>query len=142
MIEDSTGQISLEYLLIFSISLIILVVFTMPLLHESMDNTFDVSDSIKTKADLSKMVQAIKQVYGQGQGSKQTVKLDVDKPVKITVSNKYASSKIKLKSGDNKNIKINVKSSLKTDSFNLKKGYYTFVVEWPMNSENMIIYQK
>ena len=114
----------------------------MPLLHESMDNTFDVSDSIKTKSDLSKIVQAIKQVYGQGQGSKQTVKLDVDKPVKITVSNKYASSKIKLKSGDNKNIKINVKSSLKTDSFNLKKGYYTFVVEWPMNSENMIIYQK
>jgi len=139
--KESSGQVSLEYLLIFSVSLIIVIAFTLPLLQQSLDNTFDVSDSVKTKSDLSKLAYAIKQVYGQGQGSKQTVKLDINLPLKINIANNYISSKIKLKNGDNKVIKINVKSKLKTTNFNLNKGIHIFVIEWPIGDENMIIYQ-
>lgn len=141
MIKDNGGQISLEYLLIFSVSLIILIVFTMPLLEESMDNTFDVYDSIKTKSDLSKLAQAIKQVYGQGQGSKKTVYLNVEKPVRINIDGNHISANIKLKDNQNKKININIKSTLESNSFKLSKGEKTFVVEWPVNSKNMIIYQ-
>ena len=140
--RDKKGQVSLEYLLIFSVSLIILIVFTMPLLEQSLDNTFDVSDSIKAKADLSKMAQAIKEVYGDGQGSKQTVYLDIVKPVRIDITGSYVSSKIKLKNSQQKVIKVNVISKLKTKSFKLSKGNKILVVEWPETSENMIIYQK
>ena len=139
---DSRGQVSLEYLLIFAVSLIILIAFTLPLLEESMNNTFDISDSIKTKSDLSQLSQAIKQVYGQGQGARITVSLDIDKPVKIDIDNNFISSKIKLKDNSYKDIKIPVKSKLKTDSFKLSKGKNNFVVEWPVNSEYMIIYKK
>lgn len=142
MMKENTAQVSLEYLLIFSISLIILIAFTVPLLKQSMDNTFDVSDSLKAKSDLSKIAQAIRQVYGQGQGSKQTVTVDSNLPVKIDVANDHVTSKIKLKDGNNKVEKINVKSTLKTDSFKLKKGTHTFVVEWPVGSQTMRIYQK
>ena len=107
--KENKGQVSLEYLLIFSISLIILIAFTLPLLEDSMNNTFDVSDSIKTKSELSKFALAIKQVYGEGQGSKQTVNLDMVLPVKVDIASNYVSSKIKLKNGENKLIKINVK---------------------------------
>lgn len=138
---DSRGQVSLEYLLIFSLSLILLIAFTLPLLEQSMDNTFDVSDSIKTKEELSKIAQAIKKVYGDGQGSKQTVYLDVDKSVKIDITNNHVSSKIKLKDNKQKEIRIDVISKLKSKSFKLSKGEKTFVVEWPENSKNMIIYQ-
>lgn len=138
---DSRGQVSLEYLLIFSMSLILLIAFTLPLLEQSMDNTFDVSDSIKTKEELSKIAQAIKKVYGDGQGSKQTVYLDVDKSVKIDITNNHVSSKIKLKDNKQKEIRIDVISKLKSKSFKLSKGEKTFVVEWPENSKNMIIYQ-
>lgn len=141
MIRESRGQVSLEYLLIFSVSLIILIAFTMPLLEKSMDATFDVSDSLKVKSELSDLAQAIRQVYGQGQGSKQTVTLDVDRPVKISVANNHISSKLKLKDNDNKEIRIDVKSKLKSDSFKLSKGKTTFVVEWPENEEYMAIYQ-
>ncbi len=141
MMTDSKGQVSLEYLLIFSLSLIILIVFTLPMLEQTMDNTFDVSDSIKVKSDLSKISQAIKEVYGDGQGSKQTVYLDIDKPVKIDITNNHVSSKIKLKNNKQKEIKINVISKLKTKSFKLSKGEKIFVIEWPENSKNMIIYQ-
>lgn len=142
MMRESRGQVSLEYLLIFSVSLIILIAFTMPLLEQSMDATFDVSDSLKAKSELSDLAQAIRQVYGQGQGSKQTVTLDVDRPVKINVANNHVSSKLKLKDNDNKEIRIEVKSKLKSDSFKLSKGKTTFVVEWPENEEYMTIYQK
>lgn len=142
MLKDNGGQVSLEYLLIFSISLIILIAFTLPLLEESMNVTFDVSDSIKTKSDLSKIAQAIGMVYGQGQGSKKTVYLDIDKPVKIDVASNHVSSKIKLKNNQQKEIKINIKSNLKTSSFKLSKGEKVFVIEWPINDPNMVIYQK
>ena len=139
---DSKGQVSLEYLLIFAVTFIILIAFTLPLLEESMNNTFDISDSIKTKSDLSQLSQAIKQVYGQGQGARITVSLDIDKPVKIDIADNYISSKIKLKDNQYNDIKVPVKSKLKTDSFRLSKGKNTFVVEWPVNSEYMIIYKK
>lgn len=142
MMKESRGQVSLEYLLIFAISLIILVAFTMPFLVQSMDMAFDVSSSIGAKSDLSKMTHAIKQVYGEGQGSKQTVTIDADVPVKIDVANNHVSSKIKLKNGDNKVVKMNVKSTLKTNSFKLNKGMHTFVIEWPVGSKNMIISEK
>ncbi len=140
--KENRGQVSLEYMLIFSVSLMILIAFTLPFLEKSMDNTFDVSESLKTKSDLSKIAHAIRQVYGQGQGSKQSVNVDVNVPVKMDISSNQITSKIKLKNGDNKAVKINVKSKLKTDTFKLSKGRHTFVVEWPVGSENMRIYQK
>lgn len=142
MMKESRGQVSLEYLLIFALSLIILVAFTMPFLVQSMDMSFDVSSSIGAKSDLSRMAHAIKQVYGEGQGSKQTITIDADVPVKIDVANNHVSSKIKLKNGDNKVVKMNVKSTLKTNSFKLNKGMHTFVIEWPVGSKNMIISEK
>lgn len=140
--KESRGQVSLEYLLIFSISLIIMIAFTLPFLEKSMETTFDVSESLEAKSDLSKIAQAIRQVYGQGQGSKQSVSVDVNVPVKIDVADNHITSKIKLKNGDNKVVKINVKSKLKTDTFKLNKGRHTFVIEWPVGSENMIINAK
>lgn len=140
MMMDDRGQISLEYILIFAVSLIILIAFTMPFLNESMSDTFDISDSLKTKADLSKMADAIKQVYGEGEGSKQTVSIDVYKPVKIDVSNNQISSKIKLNNNQYKVEKISVHSKLKTGTFKLNKGKNSLVVEWPVGNENMILY--
>ena len=140
MMLDDRGQVSLEYILIFAVSLIILIAFTMPFLNETMSNTFDVSDSLKTKVDLSKIADAIKQVYGEGEGSKQTVSIDVYKPVKIDVSNNQISSKIKLNNNQYKVEKINVHSKLKTGTFKLNKGKNSLVVEWPVGNENMILY--
>ncbi|MEE0901220.1 MAG: hypothetical protein UIB31_01705 [Methanobrevibacter sp.] len=139
---DDKGQVSLEYLLIFAVSFIVLIAFTLPLLEGSMSTTFDVSDSLELKSDLSKLSQAIRQVYGQGQGSRIAVDLDINSPVKINIADNYVSSKIMLKNKQYKEIKIPVKSKLKSTSFKLSKGKNTFVIEWPVESENMIIYKK
>lgn len=139
MMKDNRGQVSLEYLLIFSISMILVIAFTMPFLKESIDMTFDVSDTIKAKGDLNKLALAIKQVYGQGQGSKQTLNINVEKPVKINIADNYVSSSIKLKNGHNKIVKVNVKSKLKSTSFRLDEGRNTLEIEWVEDSEYMTI---
>ena len=70
VIKDEAGQVALEYMLIFAVSLILLIVFTLPLADLTISNTLDVSDTLDVKSDLSEIADAVKQVYGQGQGSR------------------------------------------------------------------------
>lgn len=139
MIGDNRGQVSLEYMLIFAILLIVLIVFTMPLVNQSMKTTLDVSDSLEIKSDLSKIDSAIKTVYGEGQGSKQTVNIYLKQSVKVDVGSDFLSCNLKLKDGSSKFIKVSSKSNLKSSSINLKKGENNVVVQWPVGSENMVV---
>lgn len=141
MIKEECGQISLEYILIFTISLIILMIFTLPLAENSIKDTLDVYDSLNVKSDLSKISCVIKQVYGQGQGSKQTVKLESKNNLNVNVQNNYISTSFKLKNNSKKDIKEYVVSNIKKSSLHLTKGENVIVVEWPINCENMLIYQ-
>lgn len=140
MIKDNGGQVSFEYLLIFSISLIILIVFTMPLVNQTLVTTFDVSESLDVKDDLSKIALSIKSVYGEGQGSKKTVSIHAVKPFKVDVSGSYLSCNLKLKDNRDKMIKVPCRSNLELSSIYLDKGENSVVVEWPVGSEKMLIY--
>lgn len=140
--KDNTGQVALEYLLIFAVSMILLVVFTLPLAEHSIQNTLDVSDTLDAKADLEMIAQAIREVYGQGQGSKQTVDIISDRNIKVNVANNHVSCNMILKDGSIKNEKIYFKSTLEKSSINLKKGENSLTVYWPVDNENMQIYTK
>ena len=139
---DNSGQISLEYLLIFTVSLILLIIFTFPLAHVAIENTLDVSDTLEVKSDLSKITQAIEKVYGQGQGSRQSVNIDSSGDMKIDIANNCISSNLKLKDSSNKVEKIYFKSTLPKSNLYISKGENTIIVEWPLNSESMKIYRK
>ncbi|WP_407415610.1 class III signal peptide-containing protein [Methanobrevibacter sp.] len=141
MIGDNNGQVSLEYLLIFAISIAILIVFTLPLTEQAIEDTLDVSTSLDVKNDLSKITQAIEKVYGEGQGSKQTVNIITSKKVKIYLTDNHMSCRLKLKSGSYKTIDDYYESNLGEYSITLNKGENVLIVEWPENSENMLIYQ-
>lgn len=127
--------------MIFTISLIILIVFTIPLTQTAIQDTFDVSDSLNVKSDLSKISFGIKEVYGQGQGSKQQITLQVSKKSKITITKDYVSSSLTLKDKTKKTFRQNCKSNLKRTSITLAKGENNIVIEWPVGSENMVIYK-
>lgn len=138
--NDNKGQVALEYLLIFAVSMILLIAFTLPLAQTAIGTTLDISDTMDAKSDLSKMSQAIKEVYGQGQGSKQTVNIVSSKNIKVNVAANCVSCSLKLKDGSAKSEKIYFTSTLKKSSINLAKGENRIVVEWPQSSENMKIY--
>ena len=141
MIKDNKGQISMEYLLLFAISLILLVVFTLPLTELTIENTLDVSDSLDMKSDLSKLSHAIQSVYGQGQGSRLSVNIISQASNRIDVTSSFVSCNLNLKNGQNKLIKINSKSNLGKTTIPISKGSNTIIVEWPEDSENMKIYK-
>lgn len=140
MIKENGGQISLEYMMIFTISLIILIVFTLPLAENSIKDTLDISDSLNVKSDLSKISNAIRQVYGEGQGSKQTIKIESKNRIKINIEDSYISTSFKLKSNSKKEIKDYVTSNIQKTSISLDDRENIIVVDWPMNSKNMLIY--
>lgn len=142
MVNDNHGQVSLEYLLIFAISFIILIAFTLPLAELSIENTIDITNSINTKADLSKIASQINQVYSEGQGSKHSVFIKVKENIKVKIEKNKISANLKLNNGNYKKIKISQKSNLKSTSLYLYEGKNMVVVEWPVSSENMIIYRK
>lgn len=142
MIEDNKGQVSMEYLLIFAISLIILIAFTLPIANFGLEKTFDVFNVLDTKAELSKLSNAISQVYSEGQGSKQIVFLTVDNPVNVKVLNSYISASITLNDGKIKTLKLNHNSNLDSGRIFLDKGENKIIIEWPIGKENMVIYKK
>ena len=139
---DSKGQVSLEYLLILTISMILLLIFTLPLTELTIQSTLDVSDSMNMKSDLSKLSQAIKTVYGQGQGSKQSIDIATKQSVNLNINKNYVSCNLKLKDGSSKTVKETYNSNLKKTSIPLSKGTNTILVEWPVGSYNMRIYKK
>ena len=142
MMKENNGQVSLEYLLIFAVSIILLIAFTMPLAEMAIENTMDVSNSLNVKSELSKLSNAISLVYSEGQGSKQTVYMTLDEPVNVKISNSYLSSNYKLNDGKYKDFKLDYNSNLNKGSLFLDKGENKIIVEWPVNDEKMIIYKK
>lgn len=142
MIKDNKGQISLEYLLIFAVSLILLIAFTLPLAEIAVEDTFDVSDTLNAKSEMSKLSSAISQVYAEGQGSKQTLYLDMDEPLSVKITVSYLSASVPLYDGDYKQLKIYHTSNLDSGSLFLDKGMNKIIVEWPVGDEKMQIYKK
>lgn len=142
MVRDNAGQVALEYLLIFAVSLILLIVFTLPLAQTAIENTLDVSDALDVKSDMSSIAQAIKQVYGEGEGSKQSVTIQSPRDVDLNVASNYLSTNLKTKSGQGKLVKVTFNSNLEKSSLKLSKGENIIIVEWPVGGENMQIYQK
>lgn len=140
--KDNGGQVALEYLLIFTISLILLIVFTLPLSELTVKNTLDVSDTLDVKSDLSKIAQAVKKVYGQGQGSRQTVDIVSSKDIQVNVANNCVSCTLKLKDESSKVEKIYFKSTLPKSTLYISKGENSIVIDWPIDSESMQIYSK
>ena len=140
--RDDRGQVALEYLLIFAVSLILLIVFTLPLTEKSVENTMDVTDALNAKSNLAEISQAIMQVYGEGQGSKHSANVISKQSIKVNIGENYLSTNIKLNDGTYKLIKVNHNSNLAKSSIYLSKGENTIIVEWPVGSENMKIYTK
>ena len=142
MIKEDRGQVSLEYLLIFAVSIILLIAFTLPLAEIGLEKTVDVSNSLNAKGELSKLSNAISQVYSEGQGSKQTIYMDLDKPINVKITNSYLSASYVMKDSKTKEFKLYHNSNLNSGSLFLDKGENKIIVEWPINSEQMSLYKK
>ena len=142
MILDNKGQLSLEYLLIFSISLILLIVFTLPLVSLASETILDSTDVVLIKNDMNKIATGINQVYNEGEYSKRTVYIDVKEDIQLNINDNKITTDIHLRDNLIKHLEVSHLNSDLNILLNLYKGVNKIVIEWPENSTKIIVYCK
>ena len=74
---DSRAQVSLEYLLIFLISLSILSMFSIPLIEDTVSDVNDIKKSMDIKNTLIELSNNVNLVHASGYGSKKTISMNI-----------------------------------------------------------------
>ena len=135
---DNMGQVALEYLLIFFVSVIILSAISLPLISESMDNSRDISKSVEAKDTLLSISNSINYVYYAGYGSKRTVGVHI--PLNMQLSYRYKNNNhfiyTSIKLSDNSTKLIEIQTPCKISFSNRADYYYVSLKErWYYNTE-------
>lgn len=122
---DKRGQFALEYLLIFFILLIILSAISIPLLHESIESTNDLTDSVKVKSLLTEIQKNVKFIYSLDVDSRRTISVYVPKDMVLyhTVrgDKHYLYTTLTLSDGTKKRIEVEMPCKV---SFNNNSNHY------------------
>lgn len=137
--EDEQGQLSLELILIFAISIIVLTIFTLPLSELAIGNTLEVSEVINTKSNLYEIANGINEVYSQGQGAKKTITINSDNSYLIKISPNSLTTTLTLENGDKKNLKVNHEYNNLNLIINIEKGKNRIIINWDENSDYLTV---
>ncbi|MDR1819483.1 MAG: class III signal peptide-containing protein [Methanobrevibacter sp.] len=137
MIKDNKGQLSVEYLLIFLISILILIAITLPTLEFGISNSLDMMNIIKTKSEIVKITEAINTIYSNCIGSKKTVIIDIPKDTTLYFSFKSVYFDYLLSDGNMKRIYLNCDYPDLTNTITLSKGINKINVEWSVNNDKI-----
>ena len=135
---DSYGQLSLEYLLLFFISLIILSTISIPLLNISIDDTMDVTKSVETKEALTEISKNVKLLYSLDDDSKKTVSIYIPANFTLYSTNSsgryYLYTTLNLSDSSDKTVKVEVPCKV---SFNGNANHYYSSLKnrWYYNAE-------
>lgn len=122
---DNQGQITLEYLLIFFISIIILSTISLPLISDAIDNSQDITTAVEVKNTLSSVSNNINYIYYTGYGSKRIIAVHIPKNMQLNYqyknNNHFIYTSIKLSDNTSKIIEIQTPCKI---SFNNKANYH------------------
>ena len=137
---DKTGQLSLEYILLSMMAILIISLLSVPILLTAIDYSSDIIDSINSKAELSKITDAIDYCYSSGKGSKRMVYVDFNQDVDVKLYNnrKNGLASINLILSDNtKEITSSFDYTGLNENIHLSRGFNKILVKWDEDS-NMI----
>ena len=143
--NDEVGQLSLEFLLTSLIAILIFITISLPFASMAIDSTFDISDSLNIKSEISKINQGINEVYSNGAGSKRVVYIDCPKSIDINFYKNigqnlggYSIAYITLSDESIKTITVLNNADNLEGSIHLNKKINTpLIIEWPLDSPNI-----
>jgi hypothetical protein len=143
--RNERGQLSLEFLLVSLVSILLLISFSLPLTGIAVDSTIDSADSMEIKSEIVKITNFIDEVYSDGRGSKRIFDVKFPRNTNIIFYNdSFSENGVAIGNfdlyNDTKQIKIKFNAPNLNDVLNMKKKVITrIIVEWPMNTENIVI---
>lgn len=145
LVDEIKGQLSLEYLFIFILSIMLIISLILPLIGTEFDYTSDVTNSYQIKAELSQLANGINYVYATGSGSKRTIFLNMPEDIKLNIysqKNKgFIQAEIILSDNNTKEIIVETKKTNINSNLFLNKGFNKVVIQWSDNSSNIDIYR-
>ncbi len=145
IIREDKGQLSIEYLFIFIISLILILSLILPFVSNVFDYTFDVSNSYTTKAELSQIANGINYVYASGSGSRRTVFVNMAENTEVYIYNQnnkaYLIASKVLSDNNTKEIIVETEKTDINSNLFLYKGFNKVIIEWRDNSSNINVYR-
>ncbi|WP_295722250.1 hypothetical protein [uncultured Methanobrevibacter sp.] len=145
ILDELRGQLSLEYLFIFIISIILIISLIFPLIGIEFDYASDVTRSYQIKAELSQLANGINYVYATGSGSKRTIFVNIPEDIEINIysqNNKgFIQTEIILSDNNTKEIIVESKKTNINSNLFLYKGFNKVVIQWDDNSSNINVYR-
>lgn len=136
---DRRGQMSVELIFIAAISIIVLLIFTVPIAKSSIESNMDVLNSLNGKFCVDEIANGIDSVYCQGEGSKKTVNIVADNDFKIGIQPKSVYSSIRLHDDRDKTVKKSMKCGNVNGQLFLSRGANSIVIEWPEDSDRVTV---
>ncbi|OED29857.1 hypothetical protein [Methanosphaera sp. WGK6] len=135
---DKYGQIAVEYLLIFIISMIILSIISIPLCIDEIDDISDIKNTVEVKNTLIELSNNVRMIYSSDYGSSKviSIKCPVDMKIyyRLVSGNHYLYSYVDLSDDETKEVRVLVPCKI---SFNGKSTYYYVSLKnrWYYNTE-------
>lgn len=136
---DNNGQLSVEVLFLFAISLVVLIVFTIPLGHLAISNTLDIVNVLNAEAEINQLANGIDMVHCQGAGAQRIETIELNKDLKVSVKSKYLSGDISLDDGKTKRLSENHKATNIFSNLYLSKGVNKILIIWEKGSSDIIM---
>ena len=135
---DNRGQMSVELIFIVAISIMVLLVFTIPIGKLAIENNMDAMNTLNAKFCVSEIANGIDSVYCQGKGAKKTVTITAEKDFKILVKPKSVTSSLRLHDNKEKTVTQSIKCGIVNGQLFLSKGVNSIVIEWTEDSSILI----
>lgn len=135
---DHYGQVAIEYLLIFFVSIIILSLISIPLVTQEVNNTEDIKKTMEVKSVLSELANTVNIVYSSDYGSSRTISINSPDSIRVSYKNSsgkhYLYSTVVLSNNSKKEVKVQV--PCRVSFANQSSYYYTNIYErWYYNTE-------
>lgn len=137
--NESRGQMSVEVLFLFAISMIVLIAFTIPIGQMAIENTLDVADALNAQSEINKLANGIDYVCSQGAGAKRVETVESNRDLSVIIKPKSVSAQLQLHDGKTKKVSQSHNSDNSLSSLKLDKGVNRILISWNEGSENIIV---
>lgn len=132
------GQSAIEYLLIFSV---VLVIFAMITLGEMVSPTEEAGrDTLylsQARSAADAIAGAVNSVYANGQGATKSVGFSIDQSWGLQLTENHLTISLEISDGT-QNVKSSLRYGFNDNLQNLSTGTYTVIAEWSGGQENIV----